>query len=111
MLKWLEEEVKGLVGIAKIPFLMVLDQASFHRTEGVLKWLSDHSITPAIVPSGCTSLIQPLDTAINKAFKNLLRHWTEIFTFDKDISKWSARDRPHHRKLKFLLRTSRPDLA
>ena len=97
MMKWLEEEITQFVSNRQ-PLLMVLDQASFHRTPKVLQWFRDHLITCAIVPSGCTSLIQPLDTAINKAFKALLQRHTEDLTAESshhatDLSNWTISER------------------
>ncbi|KAF2636622.1 hypothetical protein P280DRAFT_146173 [Massarina eburnea CBS 473.64] len=59
---------------------MVLDQASFHRTKPVLDFLRENHTLPAVVPSGCTSLVQPLDTAVNFSLKQLLRQETERLT-------------------------------
>ena len=44
---------------------------------------------PAVVPSGCTPLIQPLDTAINGAFKSLLKEEIERLTdkLEDDVSE------------------------
>ena len=73
-------------------FLFVLDQASFHRTAAVLNCLKKNSTTPAVIPGGCTGLLQPLDTAINRSFKELLRSYIDWYTIEEraDISSWSA---------------------
>jgi hypothetical protein len=93
MLERLEQEVKPFT-VGSQPFLMVLDQASFHRTTRTLNWFRLYFITPAIILSGCTSLLQPLDTAINKTFKGVPERHTEALTKGhintEDLSKWSA---------------------
>jgi hypothetical protein len=57
--------------------------------------LRNSHIIPALVPLGCTGLLQPLDTAINKPIKELLREQTEVYTNARedagdDIEKWSV---------------------
>ncbi|RPB29326.1 hypothetical protein L211DRAFT_872096 [Terfezia boudieri ATCC MYA-4762] len=46
--------------------LLILDAAAFHTTDDVLA-------------RGCTGLIQPLDTAVNKPFKEYLREFTNQY--------------------------------
>jgi len=100
IMKWLDDEVAPYCQPQpQGPFLMVLDQASFHRTKPILDWLRGHSITPGVVPSGLTSLLQPLDTAVNKVFKQHLKKYTEELTFEAsdklsdDLSKWTLSQR------------------
>ena len=100
-LKWLDSEYREVREAGAGNFLIVLDQATFHRTPKVLRQLKDQFTVPAIIPSSCTSLLQPLDTAINGAFKVLLRHETEQRTQDFEDrqlalgleSKWSVSQR------------------
>jgi predicted AAA+ superfamily ATPase len=51
--------------------LIVMDAASFHKTENILDFIrnSEPLMTTALIPSGLTSLVQPLDTAVNSPFK------------------------------------------
>jgi len=69
--KWLETELKQVLGGKEA--LLVMDHASFHKTSNILSWLRDHLIVPALIPPGCTGLLQPLDVAVNKPFKAILR--------------------------------------
>ena len=74
----------------------MMDVAAFHKTPAILEKLRDNKITTAMIPSGCTSLLQPLDTAVNKPFKDWLREATEEYT-DKipedEVVKWTVSDR------------------
>jgi hypothetical protein len=49
--------------------IMVIDVATFHKTEGILGLLKFNNILPAMIPPELTNLLQPLDTAINGPFK------------------------------------------
>ena len=73
--KWMEQEL--FESLPDSDSLLVMDSASFHKTDDVKKLLRDRGITLAIIPPGCTGLLQPLDVAVNKAFKALLREKLE----------------------------------
>jgi len=48
-----------------------------------------------MIPVGCTSLLQPLDTAVNKPFKGWLREATEDYldSMSKgEVLKWTVSD-------------------
>ena len=60
--------------------MLALDAAAFHKTPTILEILRSSSISIAFVPPGCTGILQPLDTAVNKPFKEILREQTEIYT-------------------------------
>lgn len=53
--------------------LLLLDEFSAHKTDHVIKKLIDVNINPVFVPGGFTSLLQPLDVAINKPLKMHIR--------------------------------------
>ena len=82
LLHWLETEYKTLRDASGKDHLLVLDQASFHRTPAVLNFLRANYTVPAVVPSGCTSLVQPLDTAVNYSLKVLIKEATERLTHE-----------------------------
>ncbi|KAK7219082.1 hypothetical protein V2G26_007085 [Clonostachys chloroleuca] len=76
--------------------LLVMDVGSFHTTEDVLQDLRGLKITTALIPAGCTSLLQPLDTAVNKPFKDWLAEaaFSYVEKHDPDgIKKWSVQDK------------------
>lgn len=75
LVTWLEKELfKELGGRGS---LLVMDSASFHKTKKVRQLLRANQVTLAVVPPGCTGLLQPLDVAVNKPFKALLRYHLE----------------------------------
>ncbi|CAI5971878.1 unnamed protein product [Closterium sp. NIES-65] len=47
--------------------MLVLDSYRGHITQTMLQSYRTHSITPAVIPAGCTSQIQPLDVSINRS--------------------------------------------
>ncbi|CAI7879757.1 unnamed protein product [Closterium sp. NIES-54] len=53
--------------------MLVLDSYRSHITQAMLQAYRTHSITPAVIPTGCTSHIQPLDVSINRCFKAAMR--------------------------------------
>ncbi|KAM4690054.1 pogo transposable element with ZNF domain [Rhinophrynus dorsalis] len=58
--------------------MAVLDCHRNHLSEEVLSIMSSTRTLPAIVPSGCSSKIQPLDVCIKRAVKNFLhKKWRE----------------------------------
>ncbi|RPB00861.1 hypothetical protein L873DRAFT_1804628 [Choiromyces venosus 120613-1] len=56
-----------------------MDLAAFHILDSILVTLHENNIIPSIIPSGCTRLLQSLDTAVNKLFKEYLREETETY--------------------------------
>lgn len=52
--KWIDEELAIAINGDG---LLIMDHASFHKTESALKKLRSYSILPALIPGGCTSLL------------------------------------------------------
>ncbi|CAI7893565.1 unnamed protein product [Closterium sp. NIES-53] len=75
--KRLEECVKRFLkpgfGRHARSLMVVLDSYRDHLTEGVKEKFRELNCMPAIIPSGCTAEIQPLDVYINKSFKASVR--------------------------------------
>lgn len=61
------------------PRLLALAVTKFHKTDSVLDTVRSHNIASfmVMVPAGCTSLVQPLDVAVNKPVKELLKELIE----------------------------------
>ncbi|CAI7804668.1 unnamed protein product [Closterium sp. NIES-53] len=53
--------------------MLVLDSYHGHLTEGVKEKFRELNCVPAVIPSGCTAEVQPLDVSINKSFKASIR--------------------------------------
>ena len=74
-----------------------MDLAAFHITDSILATLRENNIVPSIIPGGCTGLLQPLDTAVNKPFKEYLREETDTYQDERaateDIGKWRVREK------------------
>ena len=53
--------------------LIVWDQFRAHRTDPVMKKITQLKTQVAVIPGGLTSQLQPLDVSINKPFKSFIR--------------------------------------
>ena len=51
------------------PVLMIFDDFSAQKTDGVLKQLRDNYIHTVYVPPNCTGYLQPMDISVNKTIK------------------------------------------
>lgn len=54
--------------------LLVFDRFSAHMVETVTEKLKDGNTISTLIPGGCTSVLQPLDVALNKPFKSHIRN-------------------------------------
>lgn len=59
--------------LLKKPTLLVYDQFQAHLTEKTKRIASDLQTHLAVIPSGFTGQLQPLDVSINKPFKAAMR--------------------------------------
>ncbi|CAI7826168.1 unnamed protein product [Closterium sp. NIES-53] len=77
VIQWLEECVKPFLkpgfGRHARSSMVVLDSYRGHLTDAVKEKFRELNCVPAIIPSGCTAKVQPLDVSINKSFKASVR--------------------------------------
>ena len=58
--------------------LLVFDTFKDHLTDDILAILVKNNISHAVIPDGCTRMIQPLDVCLNKPFKTYISEaWEE----------------------------------
>ena len=78
-IQWIDSElIPSLQPTAQDEVLLALDVAAFHKTLEILQKLRNNHIITALVPLGCIGILQPLDIAVNKPFKELLQEQTEL---------------------------------
>jgi len=76
LLHWINNLLVPALPVSR-PSMLALDVAKFHKTDTILNALRSHDIIPAMIPPGCTGLVQPLDVSINKPLKDILRNLIE----------------------------------
>lgn len=74
--------------------LFIFDHYRAHLTPSVIQTCRDNNIIPSLIPASTTPMTQPLNTAINKPFKGLVKKFTEKLREEKEdieeIDKWSV---------------------
>lgn len=74
----------------RCPSILILDSFSGHLTEEVQRAFSECNTTTIVIPSGCTSVLQPLDVSINKPVKSIMRNaWSDYM-----LTQVEAQDAP-----------------
>ena len=68
---WVQHMWRPWVSLGNLPKLLVADVHCAQKTTMVLDMLKECNTTTALVPSGCTLLVQPLDIAFNAQFKQV----------------------------------------
>jgi len=65
-------------GLERRRSLLVFDSFEAHMTDRVKRALKRENMNLAVIPSGLTSILQPLDISLNKPFKDGVRkRWME----------------------------------
>jgi len=68
----------GARGLERRRSLLVFDSFEAHMTDRVKRALKRENMNLAVIPSGLTSILQPLDISLNKPFKDGVRkRWME----------------------------------
>jgi hypothetical protein len=75
--------------------LLVLDDFSAHKIEGVFQYMKERNISPLLIPGGYTYCLQPLDVSINKPFKDSLRkNWKIWYGESNKFTKGGNKSKP-----------------
>ena len=76
--------------------LLVWDMFRAHLCDSVKRKLSRKKCRQAVIPGGCTSVLQPLDVCLNKPFKtNMRKRWNEwMINGDKEFTPSGNMKRP-----------------
>ena len=57
--------------------LLVWDMFRIHLVEKIKALLNSNATRQAVIPGGCTCILQPLDVSLNKPFKgHMHKQWT-----------------------------------
>ena len=94
---WLDEVfMRRPGGLLKPRCLLVWDMFRAHCCDSVKEKLKEYRTRQAVIPGGCTSVLQPLDVSINKPFKTYLQKlWNPwMVSGEKDFTKSGAMKRP-----------------
>lgn len=94
-LQWIVEELIPIMKPSEAdPVLLAMDCVSFHKTGEVLETLKQNWCQVVMVPPGCTGILQPLDTHVNKVFKAILTRLEEEDATRREeenpLFKWTA---------------------
>lgn len=66
--------------------LLVMDSMRAHMTDLIKTKIKSKNCIPVIIPGGMTKMLQPLDIAVNRSFKAILRRLWETWMTDGDHS-------------------------
>ena len=100
MVEWLNQQWKLSVYILStpghmesilnntVPRMLVLDVHRAQKTDRIKALFKSLNTVMAMVPSGCTSLVQPLDVCINKPFKDQVKAAAEQY-YSANLTKWT----------------------
>ena len=69
-----------------VPNLLIMDQASMHITEDIIKEIEKYDTEIIFIPKDMTRVLQPLDVTINKPFKTLIRKKYAEYCCNKNLS-------------------------
>jgi hypothetical protein len=71
-LEWLQQDLIPASSDSSRPRFIALDVFAGQKTPAVLNAFRASKTVTSFIPEGCTSLVQPLDTAVNRIFKDYI---------------------------------------
>ena len=84
-LNWIEFFAKSVPDSVAYPLVLVYDGCCSHFNYDILKIAVELKVTLVILPYNDTHFIQPLDIAIFKPFKSVLKRCVSEFILENDI--------------------------
>ena len=73
-MKWLEHFKRNIPGSVQCPILLVYDGCGSHYNQDIMEKAIELKVLLVLLPANSTHLIQPLDIAVFKLFKTVLKH-------------------------------------
>lgn len=88
-LEWLEKDLIPSCAFPNKPRFIALDVFAGQKTTSVLTAFRASKTVTSFIPEGCTALVQPLDTAVNKTIKAKI---SELLNqeMDKNFEFWES---------------------
>jgi len=91
---WLRTVWSKVGGLTRKKSMLVWDSFRAHLSAPIRSTLKSLNTEPVVIPGGMTSMVQPLDVAINKPFKDRMRKkWQEWMLADQHTFTASGRIR------------------
>ena len=91
---WLRTVWSKVGGLTRKKSMLVWDSFRAHLSAPIRSTLKSLNTEPVVIPGGMTSMVQPLDVAINKPFKDRMRKkWQEWILADQHTFTASGRIR------------------
>ena len=75
-----------------IPALLIMDQATMHTNENVIKELESKDTEAQFIPKGMTGVLQSLDVVVNKPFKTHIKNRYIQYCYTKKSIERVSRD-------------------
>lgn len=88
-LQWIETDFIPSCADATKPQFLALDVFAGQKTAPVLTAFRDSKIVTSFIPEGCTGLVQPLNTAVNKTLKVKISELLDE-EMDKNPQLWES---------------------
>lgn len=89
ILDWLKEDLIPALANSAKPRFIALDVFAGQKTPSVLNAFRASKTTTSFIPEGCTSLVQPLDTAVNRIFKDHISNLLDN-EMDRNPDLWDS---------------------
>ena len=91
-LKWLQHFESNIPVTVKRPVLLVYDGYGSHYNEEIIQKAVELKIILVLLPANATHLVQPLDIAVFRPFKTVLKRHVETFMIENAVTSLSKQD-------------------